>query len=319
MRTWHPGGSVRHTWDSHSWAAACPVDGDIADHALESGEYQVAWTLRVHASQEANAQVALANEGYSVPHSSTLELFREGSYDCMQMMSYDSAVPLTCDPGALFGTEIDLEAGTVTFPYRASAYERDVDATFVSQPQTMTLEGDTGMDWWTQFEESHPPYEPGTPLACGDQIRASSDGVMLAWDVTWDQLVSGSVVAGSAWRWMPDWSTVSVSFPESTRIWLLTSEDVFYEMEDGSQVGTSVDTIAGWVDVDLPAQIEMVRYDGPTELDIALGAVEWCGGSPPARERPPYGVIVDPHQESDGSGTAREVVEAMQVWSDQPW
>lgn len=322
LSTWHEGGSSRHTWDSSSWVVACP-DGDepgtISEEMLAPGEYEVVWTMQVHASQGANAQMALLEEGYTVPHSSMADIYREGSYDCQDVATYDGEIPLTCEPGALFGTEIDLEAGTVTFPYRASAYVRDVDATFVSQSRTLTLDIAPGMDWWTQLEEEHPFYQPGTPLECRDEVRWGGDGVVLGWEMAADQLSDGARSTATAWTWTADWSERTLHLPESTRIWLTTTKEVMHDVGDGGQVGTSVDVVTGWADVTMPASVEMVRYDGPADLEITIDEVAWCDGRPPAAEFPLQGLIIDPHQETDGSGATRDVLGPIVVWHGSGW
>ena len=315
LTTWTTGGTTGHTWDSIAWASACGGD----EEWLAPGEYEVAWSMRVHASQEENAQMDLAAEGYAVPPAGALEIYAEGSYDCQEALSWGSQVPLTCAPDALFGTEIDGEAGTITFPYSARAYDRDVEATFVSEPRTMTVGSTPGLEWWADFDEAHPLYQPGTAVACGDVLRPASEEDTFRWDVRWDQITAGESHPAVAWRWTQDWSQRTIELPASTRLWLLTNDDVVFEQEDRSQVQTSVPVVAGWAEVTLPSSIQMTRYDGPTEFEVAIDTVEWCDAGRPASGVRPEGVIVDPYVMTDASGTPREVTDPIMVWSDTQW
>lgn len=300
--TFNAGGGMSRRWANEGiWNAQCPEDGHYPERGLPAGDYETVWTIGVLASEVANAQAELWREGYVIPTAEELEIFREGSYDCRARLSWSEQIPITCDPTALGDTVIDLEAGTVTFPYRADAYDRDVDVRLTSEPATVTLGDEFSDNWWIEYEETNPEYVPGTPLACGDQFRTGYGGVQLALETDLTGLERGAVVDIEAWSVDQDWSELSLELPTGPRAWILESMEVVLEQDNGT-VATSVDRVVGWLDLSLPGQLDLVRYDGPRVFEAEVLDVGWCDGQPHP-DQVTGAAIIDPYTVTDADGT----------------
>ncbi|WP_084038752.1 hypothetical protein [Demequina sp. NBRC 110053] len=257
-------------------ADAGPTAGTPAVRTLEAGDYEVAWMTRVHATEEANARADLAGRGYSVPPASLLAAFREGSYECEREREESrSALPLTCDPGAVPGTAVDAEAGSITFPYRADAFGREVDVTFVTRAVPLTID-DAALDPRKTIEEQNPPHVPGEPMECGAIYSALSESAAtLQWADSAGSVEFDSPARVHAWVEGREWTSAAIVVPDA-RLWITERIDRRAALSQGGSYAYSLHHVVGSVDVDLPPRITVSRYDGPAAVDLNLGSVDWC-------------------------------------------
>lgn len=292
------------TWDGLGGIAiACRDSASEPLTQLEPGDYEVAWMTRVHASESANAQADLAQQGFAVPPSSVLSAYREGSYECGRLEGWTGTVPITCDPGAVPGTEVDLDAGTVTFPYDEDALGREVDVTFMSQAVPLTLEAAPD-DPLEVIENQNPPHVPGEPMVCGAQYGGLDGSDLLVSMVEpFDRLEYGATAQVEAWVQGFDWTQATVTLPTEATLWITQREQRRAALNDGGSYGYTLHVVVGRASVTLPAELEIDRYTGPTPFSIEVGAVEWCEGPPQVSAAALTHSVLAPHTiDVDGGG-----------------
>ncbi|GIG53841.1 hypothetical protein [Demequina activiva] len=269
------------TWDGLGGIAiACRQSPDQPATQLEPGDYEVAWMTRVHSSETANAKADLAQRGFAIPPTAVLAAYREGSYECERLQGWSGTVPITCDPGAVPGTEIDLDAGRVTFPYDEDALGREVDVTLVSQTVPLTI-APAPSDPRDVIEAQNPPHEPGEPMQCGDSYGAlDGSDLRLSLTVPFDDLEFGSTTEVEAWVQGFDWTQAAVTLPATAPLWITQREQRRAALNDGGSYGYTLHEVVGRVEVTLPERIAIDRYEGPTSVTIDVSAVQWCDGPP---------------------------------------
>ena len=285
------------TWDGLGGIAiACRESSDQPATQLEPGEYEVAWMTRVHSSETANAKADLAQRGFAVPPTAVLDAYREGSYECERLEGWSGTVPITCDPGAVPGTVVDLDAGEVTFPFDQDALGREVNVTLVSQTVPLTLAPGPS-DPRDVIESQNPAHAPGEPMQCGDQYgNLDGSDLRLSLTVPFDDLEFGSSTEVEAWVQGFDWSQATVTLPESAPLWITRREQRRAALNDGGSYGYTLHEVVGRADVALPEQVEIDRYEGPTPVTIDVGDVAWCDGPPPVSAAALTYSILAPHR-----------------------
>ena len=291
FHTYASGAGSSTNWEG--WGAfACTDRGEEAQE-LPAGDYRAAFAVSIHASTTQNALQDLRQHGYEVPPIEYLGAYREGSYECERAIDWDMGVPITCDPDTLHGVELDLEAGEVTFPYRASAYVRDVDATFVSDAVPAKVE--EGVDPFQEFRNQVPAYEPPAQMQCGDVFSELGDGPLdLQAERTRTTYAVDNVIDTRAWVYGAAWTEATVDLPPTARMWLTVDEELsVVEGGGGVSYGFGGYRTVGWAEVDLPERIVIDRFDGPEPVALRVTAVTWCEGEPSGQVL--YPVLSMPH------------------------
>ncbi|MFN3867023.1 MAG: hypothetical protein ACK4MD_09980 [Demequina sp.] len=303
---------VSHPWEWFGGVIACE-SGD-AYGQLEPGEYEVVLVTKVRNDESAAALQSLWTQGYTLPPRADAQAYREGGYECTVARDLLGAVPLTCNPHALPGVDIDEEAQVATVPYVASYYQRDVDLTFASHPIPFTLYPDPYRPDLTDTVE-FPSDDSATVPECGAVYAVGMDPLLIG---TWDYTKSDmrSIDAGDTlrptlwrnamWRDASGWSSLDVELPQSARLWLLrwalSESDAGTALYEGQKV-------VGWIDA-APmntAALTIDRYDGPAEWPLTVTDHGWCDGT--GDPGPFDSVVIDEPvtiTEEDGTNTTLE-------------
>ncbi|WP_084104717.1 hypothetical protein [Demequina sp. NBRC 110056] len=311
--------STQHWVGLATLALACGGTADPGPGAamgplarLEAGDYEVAWMTRVHATEEANARADLAGRGFAVPPTSLLTAYREGSYECdLAREQPRASLPLTCDPDAVPGTTVDLEGGTVTFPYRAESFGRAVDVTFVTEPVAMTIY-DVAPNPRVRIERQNPPHVAGEPMECGATYGGLNESaVRLSWSEPTDSIAFGSRELVDVWVAGRDWSAAAVLVPDGGTLWLTERIDRRAALDDGGSYGYTLHEVVGSAPIAVEPRIEIDRYVGPTTVTVSLGDIEWCERPSPVPTASLTFSLVAPHTVVTGSGV--ETYEVLRI------
>lgn len=280
------------------WGSAIPCDRET-DERLAGGDYELMLTIGVTASEREAALMEVQNARLQLLGGELVEVLEPGAYECDRYQDSQSPGILNCDVTALPGTSIDREAGTITIPYQASLYVRDVDARMYSEPIPITL-----TDFVDDYEEAR--HEAGEELtagavpACGQSYGWVAGGeVALESRTSMGILDAGDTVASHVWVNGTSWREASVELPVTPRAWLLEGYDV--PLDDGSSIWAL--RVVGWMA--LAAQkgpdVDVTRGDGPQPWPLDVTEVSWCEGV----DRPTVdqAVILAEHSVTDESGT----------------
>ncbi|WP_297082186.1 hypothetical protein [uncultured Demequina sp.] len=291
FQTYASGTPWTATWESWGMALACADAGEDLQ-PLPEGDYWVGFAVQVSASRSHNATQDLLQQGYLVPPAEYLNGYQEGSYECEQTLQWGSPVPITCDPDTLHGVTIDIDAGELTFPYRSSAYVRDVDATFISD--TVPAKVETGEDPFQEFRDSLPAYQPPAEMQCEDVYsELTTDRLLLEAERTRTTYAVDNVIDTRAWVYEAQWSEATISLPPTARMWITAEEEVSTgEGEAGVVYGFTGYRTVGWAEVALPSTVAISRFDGPAPLTLTVQDVTWCDGEPSGQVLSP--VLVAP-------------------------
>jgi len=259
---------------------ACRDSADDSFERLGPGEYEVAWVSRVVASEADNARADLALRGWVIPPAELVTAYREGSYECGTALGWSGTRPLTCDPGAVPGTQIDLEAGTVTFPYDPDVLGREIDVTFVSRAVPLTIEGGP-RDPLDIIEAENPPYVAGEPMECGaDYGGLPSSDLLVRLGMPFEQLEFGQSAQVEAWVRGVAWSEATIDLDPDARLWITQQVQRRAALNDGGSYAYVLHRVVGSAELTLPDRLAIDRYTGPSPLVVEVGAVEWCGAPP---------------------------------------
>ncbi|WP_297082184.1 hypothetical protein [uncultured Demequina sp.] len=279
---------------------------DAAGDALERlgpGEYEVAWASQVVASEDDNARADLALRGWAIPPAELVIAYREGSYECGRALAWTGTRPLTCDPGAVPGTRIDLESGTVTFPYDPGALGREIDVTFVSPAVPLTIDGGPA-DPLAIIERENPPHVAGEPMQCGAEYGglASSD-LLLQLGMPFEQLEFGQPATVDAWARGIAWTEATVDLQTDARLWITQPVQRRAALNDGGSYAYVLHRVVGSASITVPEQFVIDRYSGPLSVEMVIGEVEWCDGPPEVSAATLTYSLHTPHTVTTGAGS----------------
>lgn len=284
VTTLEQGGSISRAWQWTGVAQSCDPDAEFA--ALEAGDYEMMLVMRAHNDEQSAAVHGLRMQYFTLPARSEVAALSEGAYECGDDYMWGGAAPITCNPNALPGVEIDEEAGTVTIPYDSSYYSKDVDLTWVSAPMSVTLEGDT-RNYPAELDEL-PAYERGTVPACGDIYASINSGNLSG---TWTEqsaelrdAAPGDRLEATFWFYGGMWSSATMDIPTDPRLWVMREEDVEIETGDDNAYWYVMQEVVGWVDTESASggsTFEISRYDGPEPWELTVTDVQWCDGVDP--------------------------------------
>ncbi len=264
-------------WTWQGW-----VEGCDEYRSLPAGDYEVVFVTTVHNDLESAALWSLFSDGYTLPTSSSIAAFREGSYLCEQWSTFELVVPLTCAPNAVVGFEMDEESNSATIPYNPSLYSRDVSLTFVSEPVPATLGEESTVG---RMQRSGPTYEAGVVPACGDIFGYVDSPLYARWPA-WDEpRHPGDTLIASLWpEAVSGWGTAVVEMPTNPRVWLMREYQLDAQVEEGESATTTIVTfgykIVGWMDTGTGSQstVDISVYDGPADWSFSVTDFGWCDG-----------------------------------------
>ncbi len=254
------------------------VDGAPVAGPLPAGEYQVYPVVRLLASPELAAEAWLFRRGFTVPDKVSSASDTPGSWDCRHAQSYDSGQVTTalCAAGPIAGVSINRDAESISVPYTATYFAKNVDETLIGDPTVVTLKNVP-----TPNGLAESPVSP-SDLRCGARLAD------LPWD-SWggastnpiDQSVVESFGAAEAsseeglrLAILPSTPDVTqVSYPEPLRVWIYGWDtDAQHSDIRVNILGTATATVAGG------APIPLDRVAGPSVAPVTLTNVQWCDG-----------------------------------------
>ncbi|MDN4480211.1 hypothetical protein [Demequina muriae] len=318
------GRTSTYRWESMSGSLTC--DQSAGFSTLEPGEYQMVLVTQVHNDETAAAMQSLRMDGFTLPMANELPAFREGAYECDGAYTWNDLIPVTCEPNALPGVEIDEQAGMVTVPYDASYYAEDVDLTFVSSPVDVTL-SEREDDEYLPPPDRGPSYERGAVPACGDTYASIHSGSIRAgwqssawdadgWEDRWrtlDEVSVGDRVTPVFWLMDQGWITADLTVPTDPRVWVMSQRDVQYDDGDDdptTETWESVQEVVAWLDTASEVEgsaLEIVRYDGPETWPLTVTDVQTCDGTDVADIEISMGLIASPSTLTRSDGRTEEL------------
>ncbi|WP_152650366.1 hypothetical protein [Demequina aestuarii] len=321
VRTFQPGGTATYRWESIGGAASCDTESEpgFGFGTLEPGDYEMVLVTQVYNDEAAAATQSLRMDGYTLPVMSELPAFREGAYECDSEDRWGGITPLTCDPHALPGVEIDDEAGTVTVPYEASFYTEDVSLLYVSPPIAVTVTPNENGAEDFLLSPPVPGFERGTVPACGDQFGSIGTGsIQGPWDSMAGSLAGtevGDALDPELWRRGSGWLEAEVTVPVDPRVWVLAQRDIAFDDGDGDASTESLysaQEVVGWFDTDSGSDattLKIVRYDGPETWPLSVTDVQWCEGfdSADTTDDNHLGMVASPSTVTLDDGTREEL------------
>lgn len=243
--------------------------------SLEAGTYQLIPVVRLWANQESAALKYLYTNGIEVielePSGSPLDL-RPGSWDCEQFATYGQSTR-SCLGDVTGSAIVNMEAGTVTLPYKPSELTRELDVTVVGAPITITVDE----DFLPEHSRFIDPIElkASDPIACGTVFDYAAHDAMVQIRGSLPTTPDGGRASMSATFLPFDKRKAALTLGDNVKIWLVGDIGVGYEyFEDhpGNRVVVGVADVA----VVGPARIKLDRYAGPTPVELALTQVRMC-------------------------------------------
>lgn len=253
------------------------IDGEIVAGPLPPGEYQVYPVVRLLASPEIAAEAWLSRRGFTVPDKAWSASDSSHSWDCQHALSDSQQVASAlCAEEPIAAVSINRDADSMSVPYTATYFAKNVDETLVGDPTVVTLRNTRAADGLAEL-----PAVTDT-LRCG--VRVTN----LPWD-SWDgavpdpidQSVMESFGAAEASRdeglrvaILPSTPDVTqVIFPEALRVWVYGwSTNALHTDDPAAILGTATATVAGGTPIALD------RIAGPSVAPVTLTDVQWCDG-----------------------------------------
>lgn len=299
MRGWRmfaDGGEVSASLDWWGFVVSCD---DESDGRLEGGDYELVLSMAVTASEREAALNAVERAGLQLAGGEMVDVLTPGSWECERYSDDTGPSFLNCDVTALPGTSIDREAGTITIPYEASTFQREVDARMYSEPIPVTIT-DYVDGYAQQRAEAGPTLTGGEVPACGSSYGWIEGGeVALDTRTSLGTLEAGDTLEAGVWVAGTAWTEASVSLPSTPRAWLFEGHDV--PLDDTSSLWAL--RVVGWLDLEAQdgPDVDLTRYDGPQPWPLTVTDVTWCEGvdSPSVEQA----AILAEHTVVDDAGT----------------
>ncbi len=256
-----------------SCVGGAPVAGSVP-----AGEYQVYPVVRLLASPELAAEAWLFWHGFTVPDMARDASGTPDSWDCRHPQSYDSRKVTTalCATEPIAGVSINRDAESISVPYTATYFAKNVDNTLVGDPTVVTLKAVPVPSGLTETPAS------ASDLRCGALVaNLPGDSWGPAATTPIEQSVVESFGAAEASNEeglrlaiLPATPGVTrVTYPEPLRTWI-------YGWNTGAQYSDSRVTILGTATATVAsgAPIPLDRVAGPSVTTVTLTDVRWCDG-----------------------------------------